>query len=227
MATLDGKTALVLGGAGEVGEGIVRGLLAAGATVAVPSRSEERLASLRARLGSPARLLTVLGDVGRPQGLAVLSGRLESDCPPLDAVVASLGGRWQGPRLVELSVEMWEQILRGSLTAHFLAARTFLPLVSRRKGTYIFINGDTAQPVAGSAPISVASAAQLMLMRTFAAEDDGQARILSLVLTQRLASTAPAGGPAGTLTADAVGERVARLVAEDGEPGSGAVVTIP
>lgn len=227
MATLDGKTVLVLGGAGEVGEGIVRGLLEAGARVVVPSRSDERLRGLRQRLGSPANLLPVLGDVGRPQGLAALVQRLEQECPPLDAAIASLGGWWQGPRLVELSVEMWEQILRGSLTAHFLAARAFLPIVSRRKGTYIFINGDASQvPVPGSAPISVAAAAQLMLARTFAAEDDGSARVLSLVLSTRVSTRSHAAGAAEDLTAEKVGAMVTSLLAAGSEHKSGAVITM-
>lgn len=40
QARLAGSVALVLGGTGNVGEGIVRAFLEAGGTVAVPSRSE-------------------------------------------------------------------------------------------------------------------------------------------------------------------------------------------
>jgi 3-oxoacyl-[acyl-carrier protein] reductase len=227
MAILDGRTVLVLGGTGEVGEGIVRGLLDQGATVAVPSRSEERLASLRERLGAPKQLITVMGDVGRPQGAASLVQRLEADCPPLDAAVASLGGWWQGPRLVDLSIEMWETFLRGTLTTHFLGARAFLPLVSRRRGTYLFVNHGASQaPVEGAGPLSVSAAAQVMLMRTFAAEDEGGARVLSLVLSKRVLTRSQPEGPAGALTADAVGASVARVLADSAEHPSGAVIPL-
>src|SRR4029453_14623166 len=50
MAALAGKVALVLGGTGEVGEGITRALLAAGAIVAVSSRDNNRLSELHDRL---------------------------------------------------------------------------------------------------------------------------------------------------------------------------------
>ena len=50
MAALAGKVALVIGGCGEVGEGITRALLAAGAIVAVSSRDNERLSELHDRL---------------------------------------------------------------------------------------------------------------------------------------------------------------------------------
>ena len=49
MRRLDGKVALVLGGAGFVGEGIVRSFLEEGAFTIVPSRSAERLQALRER----------------------------------------------------------------------------------------------------------------------------------------------------------------------------------
>ena len=42
MAALAGKVALVIGGCGEVGEGITRALLAAGAIVAVASRDNNQ-----------------------------------------------------------------------------------------------------------------------------------------------------------------------------------------
>ena len=227
MAILDGRTVLVLGGTGEVGEGIVRGLLSEGATVAVPSRAEHRLAGLRDRLGAPKQLITVMGDVGRPQGAASLLQRLESDCPPLDAAVASLGGCWQGPHLVDLSIEMWETFLRGSLTTHFLAARAFLPLVSRRRGTYLFVNRGAAEaPLPGSGPLSVSAAAQLMLMRTFAAEDHAGARVLSLVLSTRVLTSSQPEGPAGSLTAAFVGESVARILADGAGPQTGSVINL-
>src|SRR6478609_2086270 len=46
MASLEGAKVVVAGGAGGVGEGIVRSLLRRGARVLVPSRSRERLRAL-------------------------------------------------------------------------------------------------------------------------------------------------------------------------------------
>jgi len=50
MGMLDGKTALIAGGTGGVGEGIVRAFLSEGATVIVPSRSSDRLQQLTDQL---------------------------------------------------------------------------------------------------------------------------------------------------------------------------------
>lgn len=47
MSKLSGKIAYIAGGAGNVGEGIVRGFLKEGATVVTSSRSNEKLDRLR------------------------------------------------------------------------------------------------------------------------------------------------------------------------------------
>mmetsp|Transcript_13426 Transcript_13426/g.19753 ORF Transcript_13426/g.19753 Transcript_13426/m.19753 type:complete len:295 (+) Transcript_13426:111-995(+) len=61
--SLVNQTAWVVGGVGVVGRGITRGLLQAGATVIVNSRSEERLENLKDNLGSPERLVTIHGSL--------------------------------------------------------------------------------------------------------------------------------------------------------------------
>src|SRR4051812_15424234 len=107
MGRLDGKVSLILGGAGYVGEGIVRSFLEEGAFVIVPSRSQERLAGLRKVLGPLAseRLVTVPANVGTLQGAEALRGQILTKMGRLDAVVASLGGYKVGARVVDLSLE--------------------------------------------------------------------------------------------------------------------------
>lgn len=51
METLQNKIAVVLGGTGGVGEGIVKSLLSAGATVVVPTRTEYKMRKLKSYIG--------------------------------------------------------------------------------------------------------------------------------------------------------------------------------
>jgi NAD(P)-dependent dehydrogenase (short-subunit alcohol dehydrogenase family) len=171
---LSGKSYLVAGGAGVVGECVTEALLARGATVAVPSRSPERLERLRALAGTP-RLHTLLGDVGDPAGAEDVRDRIAAGIGPLDGVIASLGAWWEGAPLTEVGIDVWQRILRDNLTSHFLVGRTFLPLLSGRPdGVYIALSGIAAlRPIPFSGPVSVTDAAQSMLMRTFAAELGG------------------------------------------------------
>nr|MCU0633757.1 SDR family oxidoreductase [Gemmatimonadaceae bacterium] len=183
---------LVAGGAGEVGEGLLRSLLRAGAAVVVPSRTRERLDQLRAVLmadGTLAadaadRLELIELDVSSEAGVARLVTHLRKGVP-LHAAVASLGGWWQGAPLTAVSLSLWHALLDASLTAHFLLARAVLPLLADRPGaSYTLINGAGGlQAVPGAGPISVSAAAQLMLKDVLAVEHrDRPVRINSLVL---------------------------------------------
>ncbi|MBC6460975.1 SDR family NAD(P)-dependent oxidoreductase [Actinomadura sp. HBU206391] len=168
---LSGRSYLVAGGAGVVGECVTQALLGRGATVAVPSRSPERLDRLRSFAETP-RLHTVVGDVGDAAGVEEVRDRVTAAIGPLDGVIASLGAWWEGTPLTDVSLELWQRILHDNLTSHFLVARTFLPLLTRRPdGVYVALSGIAAlRPIPLSGPISVTDAAQTMLMRTFAAE---------------------------------------------------------
>ena len=90
MSILDGKKALVIGGAGEVGEGIVRQFLNAGATVVVPSRSQIRLDELRQRLTgcTLSRLITRQAGCGTEAGAMDLYDFVLDELSELDIVIA-------------------------------------------------------------------------------------------------------------------------------------------
>lgn len=219
MFDLRGKVALVAGGAGEVGEGIVRVFLQSGATVVVPSRSEERLANLRRRVAGAAdeRLVTLTASVGTEDGAATVRDAIARHCGPLDAVVASLGGWWQGKPLVDVPLDTWQRVLAGGLTTHFNVARTFLPRLADRPGaSYTFINGGAAEfPVALSGPVSIVAAAQLMMKNVLAEEmSDCHVRINTLLLnTPILTRSRPQGEPEW-LTADEAGLYAAYLASD-------------
>lgn len=83
----------------------------------------------------------------------------------IDAVVASLGGWWNGKPLVDTDPAKWSRPIEGGLLSHLAMVRTFLPSIAQG-GSYTLINGAAAlSPVQGSAAVSVLAAAQLMLAR--------------------------------------------------------------
>nr|WP_291416465.1 SDR family oxidoreductase [Actinophytocola sp.] len=215
-------TVLVAGGAGVVGECVVHALLARGARVVVPSRSESRLTALAGRV-DPAdqeRLHLVLGDVGTEQGAATLRDAVPAEHGPLRAVVASLGAWWEGEQLVDVSSETWDRILRDNLTAHFLVARTFLPLLDHTAApVYVTLAGIAADhPEPFAAPISITGAAQRMMVRALAVGDIGarvrlhEVAIMTPVVTDRWIGAPP---EPDWLTGEVVGSYVADVVAPE------------
>ena len=70
MVDCSQKVALVLGGAGNVGSGVVGGFLRRGyGRVVVVSRDPVRMDNLRKQVGAASdRLLCILGDIGSEEG---------------------------------------------------------------------------------------------------------------------------------------------------------------
>ena len=173
MAALSNKTAVVLGGTGGVGEGIVKSLLAAGASVVVPTRSEYKIARLREYVGSElaANLIIRQGSVNNEESARELGEFLHKNYKSIDITVASLGGWHQGYPLYSYPLHDWERILRDNLTSHFLAIKTLVPMLNPQSGYYFHINGFSAEeayPMAG--PVAMTAAAQKSLIQTLAKE---------------------------------------------------------
>ncbi len=166
------KKVIVMGAAGEVGFAIVEEFLQAGFEVLAPTRRASELEKLRALLAPNLReRLAVYGcDLMLPQDRMSLGQRAKSFSA--DGVVASLGGWYQDGPLERMSLENWNKALQNNLTSHFLAAQTLLPqLRPNEKSFCVMIGGGAAfEHVPGAAHVSVAAAAQLMLIKSFKAE---------------------------------------------------------
>lgn len=231
---LSGRSYLVAGGAGVAGECVTEALLRRGATVAVPSRSQARLDRLRSGLDAALRprLRAIRGDVGDPASVPDVRDRVTEEVGPLDGVVASLGAWWEGAPLAEVPYAVWQRILHDNLTAHFLVAQAFLPLLrDRPDGVYVALSGIAAlRPIPLSGPVSVTDAAQTMLLRVFAAElADAPVRIHEVaILTPVVTRHWPAGDPVepGWLTGEQVGAYVADVTAP-GFPGTDLQLRFP
>ena len=91
MPSLEGAKVVVAGGAGGVGEGIVRALLAHGARVLATSRSEEKLEGLRTycRDVTTGELKTLVGDLGDEESARALQHR---------STRSSVSSTWRSPR---------------------------------------------------------------------------------------------------------------------------------
>eukprot|EP00535_Pseudo-nitzschia_heimii_P005990 CAMPEP_0197180630 /NCGR_PEP_ID=MMETSP1423-20130617/5176_1 /TAXON_ID=476441 /ORGANISM="Pseudo-nitzschia heimii, Strain UNC1101" /LENGTH=276 /DNA_ID=CAMNT_0042630737 /DNA_START=130 /DNA_END=963 /DNA_ORIENTATION=- len=160
--SLANQTCWVVGGVGVIGRGITRGLLKAGATVIVNSRSEERLARFSEDLGHPDRLITINGSL--LPGYAGKTVRQTLDAMPLDHVVAHGAVRYwgsfgtndrrdeshmiQGGRNGTFLQSMTPEDFVGSASQlaslHFSAAQQLIPRIQFSNGpsSYTFVTGD-------------------------------------------------------------------------------------
>lgn len=170
---MENKIAVVAGGAGGVGEGIVKTLLKNNFTVVVPTRSEHKAERLveYVRDVKTGELITRIGSVNNEETADGLKNFLLKEFKQINLAVASLGGWHQGYPIYNYPVNDWNRILSDNLTAHFLAIKTLVPLLSPETGHYVHINGFSAEeqyPMAG--PVSMTAAAQKSLILTLSKE---------------------------------------------------------
>jgi NAD(P)-dependent dehydrogenase (short-subunit alcohol dehydrogenase family) len=118
-ADLDGRRALVTGGAGGIGMACARLLLAAGARVVLLDRDAEALRDGAAAI--PAE--TIVADVTDPESVArAVSAAADALDGPVDALVNAAGIYRIAPAL-DVSLAEWEEVLAINLRGTFLASR--------------------------------------------------------------------------------------------------------
>lgn len=219
MRSLQGRTIVVAGGTGNVGTFIVRELLERGATVAVPSRSGQKLERWRASLPDiigephPGRLHTFVGGLTDETGSEALREQIMLELGGIDAVLASLGRWYSVPSLLSGRVEDMERALQGFFLVHYTAARTFIPALMERGGTYVFINGPLAFDVWGAetALASVSTAALHMFFRALSGElQESPVQVTELVSHAYIRNREMQ--PGSPVTGEAVGVFAAHLL---------------
>jgi 3-hydroxybutyrate dehydrogenase len=112
---LDGRRALVTGGAAGIGAACARGLAGAGAHVTVLDRNGDAAQALAAELGGQALVL----DLCRPEEIAELA-------IDVDILVNNAGMQHLAP-VQDFPPETFDRLLRLMLHAPFLLARAVLP----------------------------------------------------------------------------------------------------
>jgi len=179
-------TMLVVGAAGDVGQGIVEAALASGRNVVAAGRSIEKLERLAARFGSDA-LAFVAGDLANEESARALWEAAAGKFGAPGEVVISVNApnRLQG-LLDWRSGELGDTLGANALT-HFVAAKTFLPLMPE-DGRLIGIGGGTADFIFPQmAHVSMGQAALRMMYRGLAKEVKAGARAQELLIVSMVA----------------------------------------
>ncbi len=179
MGVLDGNVAVVAGGTGSVGEGIVRSFLREGAEVVVPCRSEQKRERLVSYVQDVAgdRLHLYPAIVSDEESVRDFRTAVIDNFPRVDLAVASLGGWYYGHSLHRMTFDDWNRVMHDHLTTHFLFLRAFVSLFhdhQNQTGTYVMINGGESKiPAPDSGVVSIAAAAQKMMSKVLAEESSG------------------------------------------------------
>ncbi len=170
---LDGRRALVTGGARGLGRVMAEALAQAGAAVAVTSRDQE-IGRRAAREISAASGLEVSGyvlDVTSSADVTRLAAEVEADFGPIDILVNNAGINVRGA-CDQLTEADWDAVVDTNLKGPFLCSRTFGPRMATRKWGRIVNVGSILSVIgiAGRAPYASSKAGLTNLTRVLALE---------------------------------------------------------
>jgi meso-butanediol dehydrogenase/(S,S)-butanediol dehydrogenase/diacetyl reductase len=148
---LDGKVALITGGAGAIGLATARRCAEEGARVVIADRDPERLDRAARDLRDAALDVVALTvDVTSEASVQDLLGRIARDLGRLDVLFTSAGVLVSGS-VVETTLEEWQRTLAVNLTGTFLCAKYAVPLMVAGGGGSIVLMSSTSGLVAEQA----------------------------------------------------------------------------
>jgi pteridine reductase len=132
---LDGKVALVTGGARRVGRAISTALAEAGADLVINYHSSsDEAESLREELErSGVRATSFQADVSRPNQIRALIQHVRDVFGRLDIVVNSASVFESSP-VLQITEEMWDRVLDTNLKGPFFVSQTAAPLLRESGG---------------------------------------------------------------------------------------------
>jgi NAD(P)-dependent dehydrogenase (short-subunit alcohol dehydrogenase family) len=147
----DGRTALITGGAGDIGAAVGRRLLAGGG----------RVATLDLRAAELDGVLALTGDVSRSEDVEAAVARVQSELGPLDVVVCAAGVSGESLHTTDVTDAEWQRVFAincdGVFFANRAAARVMAPRGYGRIVNVASVAGKEGNPMAAAYSASKAA----------------------------------------------------------------------
>jgi len=170
---LDGKRALITGGAKGLGKVMATAFAQAGASIAINSRNLSECQATAAEIAKETgqKTVAVAADVSVASDVDRLAREAEAGIGPIDILVNSAGINIRGP-INELSDADWDAVMDINLKAPFLLARRLgPPMCERGWGRIIHLGSILSNiGIAGRTPYSSSKTGLLGLTRVLALE---------------------------------------------------------
>jgi 2-deoxy-D-gluconate 3-dehydrogenase len=157
---LSGRAAVVTGGNGGIGRSLALGCAAAGASVAIVGRNEEKNQHVLGELqevGNPAMALRL--DLTQRDQIEPALQEIERQLGPVDILINNAGIASLSGGILEESAEDWDRVIETQLNAVFLFSKFAAQSMTKRKAGKI-INLGSMYSYFGSAVIPSYSAAK-------------------------------------------------------------------
>jgi gluconate 5-dehydrogenase len=175
MFRLDGKVAVVIGGAGGIGEIMASGLAGQGAKIAIASRNLQKLEAVAQKIHSETKseVKAFQGDVTDRQSVAQLAKQVVSKFGTVDILVNSQGTNLKR-NAVDFPVEDWDFLFDVNVKGTMLSCSEFgKVMVEKKRGKVInlsSVRGVRATLWGGNEGYCATKGAVDMMTRSLASE---------------------------------------------------------
>jgi len=173
LTSIAGRSVIVTGGSRGIGRGVARVFAAKGAQVLVVGRdlaqAEAAAAAIRAEGG---RASGFAADVGNPGDVERMAAAALERHGGIDILCAN-AGVFPAARLMEMTLEQWNEVLSTNLAGAFLSVRACVPALARSGRGRIVLTSSITGPITGYpgwTHYAASKAGQLGFMRTAALE---------------------------------------------------------
>ena len=137
---LNGRAAVVTGGAQGIGYAIADRLLASGAAVSLWDADAARLAEAKGALGSAGRVFTEEVELTNDVAVAAATQRTIAAAGKIDILVNNAGITGGNGTTWELAPEVWRRVLEVNLVAPYLVCRAVVPhMIANKYGRIVNI----------------------------------------------------------------------------------------
>jgi NAD(P)-dependent dehydrogenase (short-subunit alcohol dehydrogenase family) len=179
LFTLEGKTAIITGGTGVLGESMVRGLSAAGASVAILGRRLDVGQALASDINTKGgSAIAVAADVLNKEQLVAAREAVLKKFGTIDILVNAAGGNMAGAvippekNFFDLDIEQFQKVVDLNLLGTVLPSQIFTQdMAKRKKGVVINITSMASfRPITRVVGYSAAKSAVENFTQWFATE---------------------------------------------------------
>lgn len=137
---LSGRRVLITGASYGIGRAATKAFVDEGAVVVAVARSKDRLLTLAAELGGPARVATFVADVADGPGMEALSQRILAEHGVPDVVIAN-AGIGMDARFAATTDDAWRAVFEVNVFGVVRTIRPFIPgMIARGSGRILIVS---------------------------------------------------------------------------------------